>query len=303
MRIKTTKPHHEVSAILQSIPGAIKGTGPDPYLLGVTYRSALAYSLMTSLYEGFILKSYGGVDKAGHSWPPLKAATKAYHKPSVRRGMTFSGPKRRPTLTKAQDRFWKDVFIDELEKLRQGITTNTKRTPKKPSDRKRLGYPIGPTPRSKFRQITSFLSRKGRALKALVLPSYNTYNAFLASVSVEEAQARHLAAAKAWQLVKKMMGATTLIEILGDKQARIEFETGRLQESYNPGDYRVPYFSTNPDQLVSMRGSKVVIGSRVEYRPRTGSIRSVVPPNMAPLMKKAKKDAKLALINRLIQIL
>lgn len=302
MRIRTSRPRHEVKAILRSIPGAIKGTGPDIYGLGEHYRSALIYSLLTSVYEAYLLKSLGGTDSLGNSWPELTPETKAYHKPSLRKGIPLPGNKRRPTLTPAQDQIWKHTFITELTRLRKGIKNDTKREPRRAHDRHRLGYPVGEPKGNSIRRTLSFLSRKGRAVMALFSRPVNDYNAFLSSVGVQEAEARHLAAQRAWTVLKDM-GATTLLELLGDVNSRILFETGRLQESYNPGTFRIPYTPTNADQSIRVIGSQIHINSIVPYKPSKSSSRPPVPQNIGPWVSKAKRDAAAQLGKRLQEIL
>ena len=309
MDIRSNRPRREVEQILRTIPGAIKGTGPDPYGLGQAYRSALIHSLLTSVYEAFIVKSLGGTDDLGNSWPDIKPETKAYGRKSLRNSLALPGNKRRPTLSPDQDAYWKAIFISELTRQTKQITTRTPQTPKKPSDRRRLGYD---TPSSSSQRRRSRLGKVGNLARKIITyftstPSvqdtYNDYNAFLASVSVEEAQARHLAAAKAWNMVKKKMGATTLLELLGGANVPILNDTGRLQESYNPGPFRIPFVPLNPDQEVRLDGTTLHVDSQVPYKPPKNSARSPVPDNIDPWIAKAKQDAKTALHRRLSEIL
>lgn len=302
-RIKTTKSKGEVQAILRTIPGAIKGTGPDPYGFGEAYRAGFLHSLMTSIYESFLIKSAGGTDETGHSWPQNSPETNAYHKLSLRAGISLPGNKRRPTLTKEQEAYWKAVFISELTSQESNITSYTKREPRRASDRRRLGYPTSPPKGGILSRAKSFLSRKGGAIRAYFLGPTNEYNAFIAALSMEGAEARHLAAAKAWNMVKAKMGATTLIEILGNSRSNINLETGRLLDSYDPGPFRIPFLPMNRDQQVSLIGSKLVVNSAVPYKPRKGSPRSVVSPNPGIWIKRAKLAGKQQLIRRLEEVL
>lgn len=287
MQFNSNRPPEEVRAILRSIPDAIRGTGPDPYGLGVVWRSALIHSLLTSVYEGFIIKSLGGTDECGHRWPPLRPKTKAYHKEKLRKGIDLPGPLQRPTLTPGQNMMWKIIYSTTLTKLEKDIQTYTLRTPKrKPSSSREAG-----------------LKRFTDKFRSLFRRTHQAFNAFQASISLEQADARVYAAKKAWNFVKAKFGATTLYELLENAEAPILNETGRLQESYNPGPFTIPYFNTNPDIEIRFTPGHIHINSKVPYKPDQRSPRSPLPPDIRPWIQKAKLHAKQALIQKLQEIL
>lgn len=309
MEIPSNRPRHEVEAILRSIPDAIKGTGPDQYGLGIVYRSALAHSLLTSIYEGYIVKSLGGTDDCGHSWPDISPWTKAYHRPSARAGLELPGPKRRPTLDATQDRVWRAIFADNLTRSMKDVDTFTPR----PSRRK----PKSPPPSSSSQKRTepggffkkfsakfnSLFGKKRKAIRSLFKSEVDSFNAFQSAISMEEADAQSNAAKLAWNYVKARLGATTLMMLLGDANLPIMDETGRLKNSYKPGPLTFPYLATNPDQDVSLGPGRVHVDSRVPYKPPRHHKRSPIPPNIEPWVKKAKLAAKEQLVIRLREIL
>lgn len=92
----------------------IGGSNLQPRLTAVFY-SAFAVSWFTSVSEGYDVKSAGGVDELGVSWEDIKPSTKAYHRPDLRREVFLPEVSRlRPTLTEAQNRVWKHIYLSQL---------------------------------------------------------------------------------------------------------------------------------------------------------------------------------------------
>lgn len=99
-----------VRAALLRVPAvALSGSGPALGLMGRIGAAALA-----RIRAAFLVKSAGGTDEAGDSWPPVTPATAAYG-----RGRE-SSEGRRPSaaLTPAQNTRWWQVYRQQLARFR-----------------------------------------------------------------------------------------------------------------------------------------------------------------------------------------
>lgn len=66
---------NRVKQITKSIGGYISGRANDQYNIGNVFWNTLVAYLFQKIYEAYVVKSYGGTDELGNSWPPLAEST------------------------------------------------------------------------------------------------------------------------------------------------------------------------------------------------------------------------------------
>lgn len=94
----------------------LAGSNLEPELMAV-FRAAFAREWFRQVALGYEAKAQGKADSLGNRWPDIKPETKAYHRPDLRRKVKLgAASKLRPTLTKAQDREWREEFTRQLRK-------------------------------------------------------------------------------------------------------------------------------------------------------------------------------------------
>lgn len=92
------------------------GSNLEPELMAI-FRAAFAREWFRQVALGYEAKAQGKADSLGNRWPNIKPETKAYHRPDLRRNIRLgTSSKHRPTLTKAQDREWREEFKRQLRK-------------------------------------------------------------------------------------------------------------------------------------------------------------------------------------------
>lgn len=83
---------------------------------------AIAMEALSFIKDAFIVKSRGGTDEAGDSWPPLSPTTIAYRRnhPGLagkRAAAKAEGRPGRPLLTQAENARWKQLYARKLRHL------------------------------------------------------------------------------------------------------------------------------------------------------------------------------------------
>lgn len=106
-----------------STPEGAFGDFLSDLFFGSRYRSDLltlfhaefARSVFSEIEANFLSKSAGGGGMDNRPWQDLRPRTKAYKRPELRRGLTLSGPKSRPTLPPQIDRVWRRIFAQNVD--------------------------------------------------------------------------------------------------------------------------------------------------------------------------------------------
>lgn len=93
----------EVEAFIRSLPGILAGTVADQSDVAKGFRLRLAFMFFSLVKEAFIVKSRGGTDECGITWPPLSAAYLAYVRPMGRGGVGSRMPPRAGGLAPGGD--------------------------------------------------------------------------------------------------------------------------------------------------------------------------------------------------------
>lgn len=107
---------------LRELPALLSGKGGDPSGDVERLLRALGVEALSIVREAFVVKSRGGVDEAGISWPPLSPRTIAYGRrhpglSAKRKAAAKKGRPGRPLLTAAQDKLWRGVFTSTARHL------------------------------------------------------------------------------------------------------------------------------------------------------------------------------------------
>lgn len=76
IRNRITK--EEAKKLIRNLPAIMSGSKPSQFGLHKIFWGAIAYSMFESIWTAFIIKSLGGTDDLGNSWPDLAQSTKAY---------------------------------------------------------------------------------------------------------------------------------------------------------------------------------------------------------------------------------
>ena len=121
--IYTRVPPHEAKAALALLPRILAGNEPDRHGIARGFRLRLAAAFLSKVKQAFLVKSAGGTDEAGISWPPLSAAYLAYGRRFGRgeqaalkksaglgAGNRYAPGGNKGLLTKAQLTRWKQVY-------------------------------------------------------------------------------------------------------------------------------------------------------------------------------------------------
>lgn len=117
----------ELLRVIRQIPKAMAKPSGDmhPRLRNVIKAAKLATGreMWVQIHKAYKVKSKGGTDSLGIKWKDLSPATKAAREPTtalkrkmasnIRRGGSTS----RPTLSPAQDRVWRGIFVSTLKRL------------------------------------------------------------------------------------------------------------------------------------------------------------------------------------------
>lgn len=114
MRIQSTANSRVIRSRLVNFGKLVSGKRGIPGSAGDEIRAILLYHLVRIIHREFLVKSAGRVDRYGGSWEGIKPETKAYSKPSLRKGLDLPGPKYRPTLSPEQDMVWREMFKEVL---------------------------------------------------------------------------------------------------------------------------------------------------------------------------------------------
>jgi len=117
----------KLTALVKHVQAVILGKEIDKYGFAKRFWGAVAHSMFTSIYDAFLIKSSGGTDELGFKWIDLHPKTKAYSRPDARRGLHLPGPKSRPTLTPAQDRAWRGLFVRLWHRLELHMDSDSAR--------------------------------------------------------------------------------------------------------------------------------------------------------------------------------
>lgn len=193
----------------------------DEWGFAQAFYAAVAYSLVNSAYEGYLLKSAGQADDTGATWKPVSTRTIAYSRKDWRSKQNLPNiTKLRPTLTKKQNDIWKLIFVSNAHAVK-GSNIELGKAAKKARDR---------------------AIEKLNGLK----------------LDTKERHSR--AAALAWQTVKSKYGATTLLQMARGAVVPIMVDDGNLLASVTPGDPGPPY-TPPPNQHVDVSPGKLVIYS------------------------------------------
>lgn len=209
MDVRTKRTRAEVTDILTHLRQINRGTS-DKYRFRDVFYETVAYSMFDSAYIAYVQKSSGGSDDLGNSWAPLKPATIAYSKPNWRAQLALPyGSPIRPTLTQAQDKIWRTIFVH-----RRYATLG-------------VSIDVG---------LAAYRARR-RAVKVLN------------KLSQDEANASQDAARLAWNILKKKFGATTLIALAQDAVVPVMKETGTLLASIDPSSKKDKFIIARPGEL------------------------------------------------------
>lgn len=108
---------------LALLPGILAGSSPDIDDTARRLLLAVGVEALNIVSEAYLVKSFHGTDAAGIRWKPLSPKYIAYTRrhPALSRRRAYAakvGRQRRPLLTAAQDRLWRQVFARNLTRLR-----------------------------------------------------------------------------------------------------------------------------------------------------------------------------------------
>lgn len=113
----------DVEAIVARLPAILAGTDPvaADQVEQILLRGGVA--LLSKIQQAFIVKSRGGTDEAGISWPPLKRATIAGRRITTaeKRATGVTGRRERGLLTPAENRRWRKYYATALAWLRLSL--------------------------------------------------------------------------------------------------------------------------------------------------------------------------------------
>lgn len=127
--IPTNLPPDEFRRRVRMVAGMIAGTAPDPLNIGYGFRLRIAVAFLEKVKLAFIVKSRGGTDDAGISWPKLSPQYLAYGRgpfssrragksaPGLVRGGDRDGQQKDGFMTKAQLKRWRRDFAQALKWL------------------------------------------------------------------------------------------------------------------------------------------------------------------------------------------
>jgi hypothetical protein len=109
-------------------------------------------------------------------------------------------------------------------------------------------------------------------------------------MKVSGGKAEKIAAAVAWKHVKAL-GARTKLEVLGNRDVLIMRVTDRILNSLEPSNSGDRAYRPRKDQLYNQVGSKLEVGTLVEYAKYHNNTRPVIPDNIDPWVNQSVEIA------------
>lgn len=115
----------QVRAIAALLPALLAGKVPDQHGIARGFRLRLGVEFLSKVKQAFLVKSHGGTDEAGITWPPLTREYLAYGrkfasgeqaKLKKAAGLGRANQKR-GLLTAAQNKQWKAIYAQSLKWL------------------------------------------------------------------------------------------------------------------------------------------------------------------------------------------
>ena len=126
MAKQTNKSVKQIRTIINNIPRYISGERFDRYGVGRIFWSTVASEFYTKLYESYKIRSEGGTDELGNSFPPLKKETIA-RRPIGRGNLSSLGltarsgtrlqDRERGLLSPRENDEWKSIYSKVLSQL------------------------------------------------------------------------------------------------------------------------------------------------------------------------------------------
>lgn len=106
VRTKTQK------ELVKDLPGILSGKKVDRFRLFQVFWSAVARSMLRSVYDAYEVKSEGGVDELGNKWKPLSPRTIAARpiRPIDRKEFGIGRTGNRGLLSPRENARWKGIF-------------------------------------------------------------------------------------------------------------------------------------------------------------------------------------------------
>lgn len=112
----------ELETLLRMLPAILSGKTYDHRGIARGFRMRMAFMFFSLVKEAFIVKSRGGTDECGISWPKLSAAYLAYQRPMGRNGKGSRKPPRAGKLAPGGN----DGFMSKKELARWRATYSHK---------------------------------------------------------------------------------------------------------------------------------------------------------------------------------
>lgn len=195
-----------------------------------------------------------------------------------------------------------EAFVTKSE---GGIDNLNQSWPDIQAKTKAYSRPAGPTDLS----TTDFL-RKQEKTKGLLSAAQDTLwkKTFLRVLKgllgrVPEDQAKAIAAAVAWKEVKAA-GGQTKIDTLGKRKLPINRRSGRLQDSFLPGEIQGgTYVPPGKDQVFRAERGRLTIGSRVPYAGPVHQQRPFWPNRIDLWLETALEEGRDGIIDALRTVL
>lgn len=121
---------------------------------------------------------------------------------------------------------------------------------------------------------------------------------------VGEDEAKSIAAAMAWNILKSE-GAQTKLAVLGNRKVPVLIDSGRLLGSLTPGKVSSSTYHPSDEQIYSLRGRILSLGSKVPYAVYQHATRPLWPKGtrLNPWIKQAAEDAKNVVLARIESLL
>lgn len=109
---------------LRQLPKLLSGRTIASSDVASQVLGALGLQALSLIKEAYIVKARGGTDEAGISWAPLSPKYVAYSRrhPGLARkraAAAKAGRARRPLLTAAQDKLWRQIFARSLRRFQR----------------------------------------------------------------------------------------------------------------------------------------------------------------------------------------
>lgn len=117
--VHTTATREELREYLRQLPGVLTGRLPDYDGIAHGFKLRMAFAFFYMAKEAFIVKSRGGTDDTGTSWPKQTAKYLAYGRgpKSTRRGGGVSPGGKDGFMTKDQLKRWQRTYAQTLARL------------------------------------------------------------------------------------------------------------------------------------------------------------------------------------------